>query len=177
MMDLHRPWRVCKGKPVITDVLTLQYYRNWPFSGFRDSCGSLDRRSAFVRIRMYFCIRFCYNYKPSWKTNNKNGLLKARLPKRDLKVNILTGSLCEDTVAISLRTYCGPTKWLIHNSMRLRLCGGYNQKNIIMAWFITAWQSCDRSMVFFCLQTCPFGSYHVWYTFYFSGCSSTSPKP
>lgn len=126
MMDLHRPWRVCKGKPVITDVLTLQYYRNWPFSGFRDSCGSLDRRSAFVRIRMYFCIRFCY--KPSWKINNKNGLLKARLPKRDLKVNILTSSLCEDTVAISLRTYCGPTKWLIHNSMRLRLCGGYNQK-------------------------------------------------
>lgn len=114
MMDLHWPWRVCKGKAVITDVLTLQYYRNWPFSGIRDSCGSLDRRSAFVRIRMYFCIRFCYNYKPSWKTNNKNGLLKARLPKRDL--------------TISLRTYCGPTKWLIHNSMRLRLCGGYNQK-------------------------------------------------
>ena len=150
-MDLHRPWRVCKGKPVITDVLALQYHRNWPFSGFRDSCGSLDRRSAFVRIRMYFCIRFCYN--------------------------IQTGSLCEDTVAISLRTYCGPTKWLIHNSMRLRLCGGYNQKKDYMAWFITAWQSWDRSMVFFCLQTCPFGSYHVWYTFYFSGCSSTSPKP
>lgn len=45
-----------------------------------------------------------------------------------------------------------------------------------MVWFITAWQTCDRSMVFFCLQTCPFGSYHVWYTFYFGGCSSTSPK-
>ena len=42
--------------------LRYQYYRNWPFSGFRDSCGSLDRRSAFVRIRIYFCIRFCYNY-------------------------------------------------------------------------------------------------------------------
>lgn len=105
-----------------------QHYRNWPFSGFSDSCGSLDRRSAFVRIRMYFCICVCYNYKSSWNITKKNGLLKAKLPKHDLKVNSLTGCSCEHTVAISLRTHCEPTKWLIHNSMRLRLCGGYSQK-------------------------------------------------